>query len=235
MNRRKFLAYLSTTIAYTWSENSESAVALRTALAKGKSGETGGAQLLPMFPLEMVVFPGQLVLLHIFEPRYQELISDCDKQGLTFGISAVTGNRHAAYGTEMRLTRILKTYSSGNMDIALKGMRTFRLEEFVSITEKLYRGGLVHYYANDASIEIDRQNALVEQFNRFQALENSGQILSGEIPDNLSFVIGHNVKLSTIQKIQMIAMPNEIDRQKFLSKHLAEVIDKSQLVPSKGI
>ena len=58
--------------------------------------------LLPLFPLDMVVFPRQQVLLHIFEPRYRELIGDCETDGITFGISPFLADGLANFGTEVR-------------------------------------------------------------------------------------------------------------------------------------
>ncbi|MFC1664975.1 LON peptidase substrate-binding domain-containing protein [Pseudomonadota bacterium] len=235
MNRRNFLVYASATIGCTWVGNSESAVIRKIAIGRADQGPEGESHLLPMFPLAMVAFPGQLVLLHIFEPRYKQLIRDCDQQGISFGISAVADNRHAAYGTEMRLVRILKTYDSGSMDIALKGIRIFRLEKFEKISGKLYAGGLVRFQANNTTIEEDVQSALVELYNQFQTQQNSGKVLTGAIPDNLSFGIGHEVNLSRVQKIQLIAMPNEADRQKFLFRHLEDVRKDLQIEPDNMI
>jgi len=62
---------------------------------------------LPMFPLELVAFPGEELPLHIFEQRYQQLIEDCEEERVTFGIPTYI-NKRLEYGTEMELLKVVK-------------------------------------------------------------------------------------------------------------------------------
>ena len=64
---------------------------------------------LAIFPLQLAIFPGEEVPLHIFEPRYKQLIVECRDEGITFGIPTHVNGRIARYGTEVRLKKILKT------------------------------------------------------------------------------------------------------------------------------
>ena len=73
---------------------------------------------LPLFPLESVYFPNEKVPLHIFEERYMQLIQDCREDALTFGVPVYI-NDTLAYGTEMTLVEIMKTYENGEMDLSL--------------------------------------------------------------------------------------------------------------------
>ena len=66
---------------------------------------------LPLFPLELVCFPGEILALHIFEDRYQQLIKDCEQQKITFGIPAYI-NAEMEYGTEVHLEKIVKRFWS---------------------------------------------------------------------------------------------------------------------------
>jgi len=181
--------------------------------------------LLPLFPLDMVVFPGQSVLLHIFEPRYRELIGDCVRDGIKFGISPLLRHGLANYGTEVELAGVLRTDESGNMDVALEGTRVFRLHEFRNdFSGKLYSGGMAGFQANDATYQPAIQDRLVSQFKGWRDLSGAPPVLRGEIPANLSFAIGHHLGLSTLQKVQLIALSAETDRQAFLSRHLDRVL-----------
>jgi len=172
-----------------------------------------------------VVFPGQSVLLHIFEPRYRELIGDCVKDGITFGISPLLGDGLANYGTEVKLVGILRKDESGNLDVALKGMNVFRLHEFRSnFSDKLYSGGLVGFRANEANYQPDMQDRLLSQYSSWRDRSGAPPIPNDEISGNLSFAIGHHLGLSTLQKVQLIALSAETDRQVFLSRHLHRVL-----------
>ncbi len=84
---------------------------------------------LAIFPLQLAIFPGEEVPLHIFEPRYKQLIAECRDEGITFGIPTHLNGRIARYGTEVRLKRILKTFDTGEMDIIVVGVRIFEVNE----------------------------------------------------------------------------------------------------------
>ena len=83
------------------------------------------SKFLPLFPLQLVVFPGEKLKLHIFEPRYKQLVGECRDEKMTFGLPAFFDGRVAEYGTEMRLLTIFKTYDDGRMDIMTEGVAAF--------------------------------------------------------------------------------------------------------------
>ena len=65
---------------------------------------------IPIFPLDIVVYPGEDLNLHIFEPRYRQLIADSLENKKPFGIPVVINNEVKEYGTLVQLTEIVKTY-----------------------------------------------------------------------------------------------------------------------------
>ena len=65
---------------------------------------------IPIFPLGIVVYPGEDLNLHIFEPQYKQLIQECNKNGKQFGIPAVIGNKVNEMGTLMQLAEITEVY-----------------------------------------------------------------------------------------------------------------------------
>ncbi len=95
---------------------------------------------LPIFPLNIVAFPGEHVNLHIFEPRYKDLVNDCLEEGLTFGIASHVLNK-IELGTEVKITEVTKKYPDGRMDIKTLGLRAFSVLDFHNPwKEKLYAG-----------------------------------------------------------------------------------------------
>ena len=81
--------------------------------------------MLPQFPLKIVVFPGEQLNLHIFEPRYKQLINECEAEDRTFGIPAFIEKRVMEIGTEVRLEKIVKRHLNGEMDIRTRGVGLF--------------------------------------------------------------------------------------------------------------
>ena len=100
-------------------------------------------KMLPLFPLNLVVFPNEELNLHIFEPRYKQLINDCLREKTTFGIPSHVVNK-IEFGTEVEITEVAKTYEDGRMDIKTKGLRTFKVINFQNPWQnKDYAGGTV--------------------------------------------------------------------------------------------
>ena len=190
--------------------------------APGKStGDGSATRFLPLFPLDIVVFPGELVPLRIFEPRYKQLITESAEGGTEFGIVTVVPGGASSIGTEMKLDRILRTDDSGNMDIATRGLRVFELKSFQSVVEgKLYPGGQVSYNINDPRTDPEIQTAIVQLYDRVQYRTGSRKQVAVPYPENLSFLIGHDVGLSQAQELRLLAMQVEYDRQVYLLQHL---------------
>src|SRR3954464_3988749 len=105
---------------------------------------------IPIFPLGIVVFPGEDLNLHIFEPRYKQLITDCFAEAKPFGIPTVLKNGLSERGTKVEVKEIVEVYEDGTMDIKTRGVSIFRILEVVkTIPEKLYGGAIVNYPENE--------------------------------------------------------------------------------------
>lgn len=83
--------------------------------------------LLPLFPLDMVLLPGVPVPLHIFEPRYKEMIKECMEKNLHFGIIRTKGESMASIGCTAEIMNVLKTYPDGRMNILAEGKKRFEV------------------------------------------------------------------------------------------------------------
>jgi Lon protease-like protein len=83
--------------------------------------------LLPLFPLEIVLFPGASLPLHIFEPRYRTLIGDCLKNKTEFGVVLMREDEMAEVGCTARIKEVVKHYDDGRLDIVSEGVRRFEI------------------------------------------------------------------------------------------------------------
>ena len=101
---------------------------------------------IPMFPLNMVLLPGETKTLHIFEERYKQLVSDCLLNDAHFGIPFYNQKSIGEYGIEVKISNVIKRYENGEMDIAVEGVKVFRLLEFSKVLPpKLYGAGVIQY------------------------------------------------------------------------------------------
>ena len=82
---------------------------------------------IPLFPLNVVLFPGQSLPLHIFERRYREMTRHCIETNSPFGILFYDEGNLARVGCSARIVKILKQYEDGRSDILTAGERVFQL------------------------------------------------------------------------------------------------------------
>src|SRR3954463_123054 len=99
---------------------------------------------IPMFPLSIFPLPAELVPLHIFEPRYRQLLIDAEERDMTFGIYFNHTMNAEKLGSLVKLESIIKRYDGGESDIIVKCQDLFRMETlFRTFKDKLYPGGEV--------------------------------------------------------------------------------------------
>jgi Lon protease-like protein len=90
--------------------------------------------LLALFPLDLVLFPGASLPLHIFEPRYQEMISECLDQKKSFGVVRAKEEGVAEIGCTAEVITVAKKYPDGRMDIVTEGRERF---EVMQVSQEL--------------------------------------------------------------------------------------------------
>ena len=83
--------------------------------------------LLPLFPLDLVLFPGASLPLHIFEPRYREMISECLEHKKPFGVVRAKEEGVAEIGCTAEIITVAKKYPDGRMDIVTEGRERFEV------------------------------------------------------------------------------------------------------------
>jgi len=123
-----------------------------------------------MFPLNMVLFPGETTKLYIFEDRYKQLIDDCLDNNASFGIPYVEKGVLQKNGCEVKIKRVLKTYENGSMDILVEATELFQLLHFSEVlSPKLYGAGLIEYLGKAQKITLNNlQDATVNYFATVQ-------------------------------------------------------------------
>ena len=82
-----------------------------------------------LFPLGIVLLPGEQVPLHIFEPRYRELIGECLEEGAPFGLVFADESGLREIGTEAEVVEVLERFDDGRLNIVVEGGERFRLIE----------------------------------------------------------------------------------------------------------
>lgn len=181
---------------------------------------------IPIFPLGIVVYPGERLNLHIFEPRYKQLISDCTAEKKPFGIPVVINNQLSEIGTLVDITEITTVYENGEMDIKTTGTKVFRVLEVIKhVPDKLYSGAIVNYPLN---IEDEGKKGLMQKvINGIRELHRQLKIEKEfKKPDQqlISYDIAHHAGLSLEGEYELLGLLKEVQRQEYLKRHLAKVL-----------
>jgi len=180
---------------------------------------------LALFPLNLVVFPGEKLNLHIFEPRYRQLVRDCLSEGITFGIPPYRNEAVSSLGTEMQLTGIEKTYDSGELDIRTRAVGLFRIEEFYrQAPGKLYAGGLVEDLADNNVGDVILQSRITAHMEQLYDVLGLRKLMQELPPDYRVYDIAHHLGLNTEQEYQLLEAETEAERQEIVLEHLEHIL-----------
>lgn len=178
-------------------------------------------EIIPLFPLNLVIFPGQETKLHIFEGRYKKLIKDCWNNNATFGIQPVVEEKVQNTGTEVEIVSIDNRYANGKMDITVKGKRIYRLLNYrESIKEEAYSNGVIAFLQNHTDSNEVVKNKLMtclRQFERFLSKSNRFQRDMSNVATAYDLV--NKVGLSTKKQYALLSTPSESERKKILLNH----------------
>lgn len=178
-----------------------------------------------IFPLGLVVYPGESLNLHIFEPRYKQLINECYAAKRPFGIPAVINNRLQDYGTVVWVKEITAVHDNGEMDIKTEGEKVFRVLEVIKeIPDKLYSGAIVNYPVNQQHGSADIMRRLLVSIKElFKLLKVEKQFTKTEAELN-TYDIAHHVGFSLQEEYEFLNLLHERQRQEYMRLHLSKVL-----------
>jgi Lon protease-like protein len=180
-----------------------------------------------LFPLELVLLPTERVPLHIFEPRYKELIGECLRSGREFGLVLQDANGRRDIGTRAAVVEVLQVFDDGRMNIVVEGHDRFRLRELTS--GRVFLTGAVDPIDDE---DEDTDEGETEQaLNLFRRLVEAA---GGEVdePDGtsgpLSFQIAARIDFGTEPKQELLELRSEPARLRHLCPLLEAAIEAVQ-------
>ncbi len=183
------------------------------------------ADILPAFPLSLVAFPGEELNLHIFEPRYKQLIHECDKTGKTFSILPHYDGKKVNYATEMELIEISRLYDDGKMDIRTKGIGLVKVVEFYDRhPNKLYPGIEIEKLEWDNVSDIVMNTKILQQISILYDTMNISNVKILPPHKFRTYQIAHKVGFNVDQELHFLTLNKEVDRQLYMLDHLRKLI-----------
>ena len=181
---------------------------------------------LAIFPLQIIVFPGEQLNLHIFESRYQDLFKDLKLDSeMRFGIPPVINNEIYGIGCRLKLVSVIKEYPNGEMDIISEGIDIFSINQIIpNFQSKKYAGADVEVFEDDPTFNLVKFEKLQTLYGEFQFLLKQQKEISNIKPQIYSFQIAHYAGLSENQKLDLLSLESEEDRQELMITHFEQII-----------
>lgn len=180
---------------------------------------------IPIFPLGIVVYPGEALNLHIFEPRYRQLVGECAASKKPFGIPPVVNDKLYEIGTLVEITEITKVYEDGKMDIKTRGLKIFRTLEIIKeLPDKLYSGAIVSYPDNDAQGNRVLMMRLIERIRELHKLLKIEKEFPKPEEELWTYDVAHHAGLSLSEEYELLELMKELQRQEYLKRHLKKVM-----------
>jgi Lon protease-like protein len=161
-----------------------------------------------LFPLPMVVLPGEVTRLHIFEPQYKALINDCFASDKGFVIPFIIDGEVSSIGILVKLVDVERFYPDGKMDIKVQGHKMVRITQFESAQKHKYALGTVTILKEDIS-----KNVLGEVEELVHEINFNDPAALNTIQDIAIYAIANSLALNTKTKQRLAKCAHRPDLQ----------------------
>ncbi len=168
--------------------------------------------LLPLFPLDVVLLPGAPLPLHIFEPRYKEMISECLDQKRPFGVVRVKEEGVAEIGCTAEIISVAKKYPDGRMDIVTQGRERFEVMN-VNQERSFLQAEVLYLQDEPGSATAEEIAQAVKMHGEIMRLAGAEPQESSEIErSQISFHLVGSLPLDLDFKQTLLGMKSEAER-----------------------
>jgi Lon protease-like protein len=178
---------------------------------------------IPLFPLNVVLLPGADLPLHIFEPRYRQMVRQCLEEKSEFGMLLALPKGVVHVGCTAEIIEVVKRYSDGRMDILTMGRAPFRVVNLFDGNPLLE--GEVDYLEDSETTSNPRvRRELVELYEACHTLifGDYPKNLENSVSEILSYVVAGTLPMDLLWKQQILELRSEADREERLVAYLRE-------------
>ncbi len=185
------------------------------------------SDLLPLFPLEVVLFPGAPLPLHIFEPRYKEMIGECLASHSLFGVVRARKQGVAEIGCSAEIVQLVTTYDDGRMDILTEGRSRFRVLELDE--ERSFLRARVAWFDDEGGDATgDQRRRLLDLHGQLLALTGAEAQPPEPAQPGLSFELAAAPPLDLDFKQTLLAMRSEAERAAAMIDYYQAILPRLQ-------
>ena len=176
----------------------------------------------PLFPISVIIFPGEIQPIHIFEKRYKQLINDIENNGEIFGIPFIKDGRLCEFGSGVVIHKILAKSPTGEMDILVRGVNLFKMMNIEeNLPGKLYGGGSVMVLdeMNKTAVELlqEKFKTYKQQLSAINKLPETSPEMN--LPRHILDIAGQ-LPLEIDEKYKIIKLEKTHQREQLLIEKL---------------
>jgi Lon protease-like protein len=188
--------------------------------------------IIPLFPLGVVLLPGMDLPLHIFEERYKRLIGECIETDQEFGVVYYSGKMMLRVGCTAEISKVLRSYEDGKLDILTTGMRRFHIEELFE--SKPYIEAKVEFIRDGEETDDDDMKSLIRKGadslrQLYRISEDKEKDLSYMNPEALSFFIASTHGFTLDEQQRFLEMRSTKERLQKGIESLQKIIERLKL------
>jgi Lon protease-like protein len=201
--------------------------------------------MIPVFPLDHVLLPGLPLPLHIFEPRYRQMLADIEQARGGFGIVALSRGSETSADVDFAkigtLAEILEKepYPDGSCDLLTVGSRRFRIVDVDSSAKPYLQAQVEWLSEDDGDLPADLASTVTALFERYSQVlsdvsDRERDVELVEDPVRLSYEVAARVQLPVSQRQKLLAMPTAADRLLaclIVMRREITLIEKTRSVP----
>lgn len=185
---------------------------------------------LPLFPLDVVLFPEMVLPLHIFEERYKEMIGECLQDNSPFGVLYAQADRVAMIGCTAQISQVVKRYPDGRLDLVTVGRERFQVSFFDS--EKAYLRATIELLPDSVGEQEPSENLvrqtldLYSQASRLMGEGDPEELSPESSLQGLSFKLASSLHLQNEVRQRILEARSEDQRLEELAEHLSALIPR---------
>ncbi|HTV06083.1 MAG TPA: LON peptidase substrate-binding domain-containing protein [Acidobacteriaceae bacterium] len=181
---------------------------------------------IPLFPLDVVLFPGEPLPLHIFEERYKEMIDFCLTGQSAFGVVRAQRDGLAVIGCTARVLRVLHRYDDGRMDILCRGERRFEIELLES--GRAYLEAQVDFFDDeeDTASRSQKEECLSLHFETMELAGFAGTEMPTNLDGPISFILASGLPADLGFKQQLLNSRSDAKRTEYLLEFYHAILPK---------
>lgn len=186
---------------------------------------------IPLFPLNVILFPDSKIPLFIFEERYKTMINECIENKSVFGVNLIENKKIHTTGCSARITEITQKYENGEMRIVVTGEKIYELIQYKPNSIGYYVGEINYKQEENSPVDEKKIKKAVKCYNELVSEVYKGGVKLINLEDKdwkdkkyIAFYIAQKAGLSLIEKQNLLEIDNENARLDYVLKYFEDVI-----------